>query len=116
MVTSRPAVMSQAYQRFCARGGFFSPVPPPGRMTCSGVRAAPAGTVTSKTAPVSAIRLEPFFSPVPAPLLESLDPLLRGLGAAAARLREHRHALAVRRDRQRRPGLLPLPLPARPPG
>ena len=65
MVTSRPAVMSQAYQRFSARG-FFPPVPPSGRMTCSGVRAGPSGTATSKTAPVSAIRLQPFFSPVPA--------------------------------------------------
>ena len=66
MVTSRPAVMSQAYQRFSARGGFFLPLPGSGRMTCSGVRAGPSGTATSKTAPVSAIRLQPFFSPVPA--------------------------------------------------
>ena len=38
MVTSRPAVMSQAYQRFTARGAFL-PAPGSGRMTCSGVRA-----------------------------------------------------------------------------
>ena len=66
MVTSRPAVMSQVYQRFSARGGFVPAVPGSGRMTCSGVRAGPSGTATSKTAPVSAIRLQPFFSPVPA--------------------------------------------------
>ena len=58
--------MSQVYQRFSARGGFFAAGPPSGRMTCSGVRAGPSGTATSKTAPVSAIRLQPFFSPVPA--------------------------------------------------
>ncbi len=44
----------------------FLPLPGSGRMTCSGVRAGPSGTATSKTAPVSAIRLQPFFSPVPA--------------------------------------------------
>ena len=56
--------MSQAYQRFSARGLSWA-VPGSGRMTCSGVRGC-SGTATSKTQPVSAIRLQPFFSPVPA--------------------------------------------------
>jgi hypothetical protein len=64
MVTSRPAVMSVVYQRFTARGAFL-PLPGSGYMTCPGVRAGPAGTWTSKTQPVSAIRLWPPFSPVP---------------------------------------------------
>ncbi len=69
MVTSRPAVMSQAYQRFTARGRAGLLAPGSGRMTCSGVRRPrPSGTATSKTQPVSAIRLQPFFSPVPARL------------------------------------------------
>ena len=61
--------MSQAYQRFTARGAFL-PAPGSGRMTCSGVRgpSGTSGTATSKTQPVSAIRLQPFFSPVPARL------------------------------------------------
>jgi hypothetical protein len=63
MVTSRPAVISQAYQRFSARGRSVAR-PGPGPMTCSGVRGC-SGGMTSKTQPVSAIRLWPFFSPVP---------------------------------------------------
>ena len=60
----RPAVMSQVYLRSSARG--LSPARPgPGPMTCSGVRGCPAA-MTSKTHPVSAIRWQPFFSPVPA--------------------------------------------------
>ena len=34
-------------------------------MISSGVRGGPSGAMTSKTQPVSAIRLQPFFSPVP---------------------------------------------------
>jgi hypothetical protein len=50
--------------------------------------------------------LAAFLLPGPGPLLERADPLVRGLGPAAARLREHRHALAIRRQRQRRQALL----------
>src|SRR4029077_13493147 len=47
-----------------------------------------------------------FLLPGPGPLVKGPHPLLRGPGAAAARPGEHRHALAVRGDRQRRQALL----------
>ena len=95
-------------------------------MTCSGVRAGPSGTATSKTAPVSAIRLQPFFSPVRPASRRSAPAAVRAPGPAAARVGEHRHALTVRRERQRRQarprppgrrdggGLVPAPVLAEP--
>ena len=82
MVTSRPAVMSQAYQRFTDRGAFLAP-PGSGRMTCSGVRGRSGGR-TSNTQPVSAIRLWPFFSPVPVRLAKVRT---RGTGVGPRRRR-----------------------------
>ena len=65
MVSARLAVISQVYQRFTARGPRAGS-PGARAMTSSGVRGGPSGGRTSKTHPVSAIRLQPFFSPVPA--------------------------------------------------
>ena len=61
MVCVRSAVMSVVYQRLTALG---PGLPGPAPMICSGVRGT-AGGWTSKTTPVSAIRLLPSFSPVP---------------------------------------------------
>src|SRR3984957_8118981 len=96
MVTSRLAVMSQAYQRFTARG--------------AAGRARGGGWGGVEDAAVLGHPLMSFLPAAP-PVLEGLCPRVRGLGAAAAGLGPHRHALAVRRDRQRRQVLPGLPGP-----
>ncbi len=75
MVCSRPAVMSQAYQRFTARGAFLL-LPGSGRMTCSGCAPAPVdGDV--EDAPGLGHPLVPLFSPVPR-RFRSYGPAARG--------------------------------------
>ena len=80
-----------------------------GRMTCSGVRGRAVRDGDVEDGPGLGHPLAALLLPGPGPLVEGPHPLVRGPGPAAARLRAHRHALAVRRDRQRRQALLLLP-------
>ena len=100
--------MSQAYQRFTARGPVLRAAGI-GRMTCSGVRGA--RDLDVEDAPGLGHPLVPFFSPVPVRLAKVRTRCTGALAAAAPRLRAHRHALAVRRDHQRRQVLPLLPGP-----
>ena len=92
-------------------------------MTCSGVRGGPSGTATSKTAPVSAIRLQPFFSPVPARFSNvrtrcsgALARLRRASGSIATPLPSADSASGGSRAALLLPGSGPGPVRSRPRG